>query len=586
MRPVATPGAGARFISTEDVSSLRRTRRYAVPRWMIERSAERRLAGDWRGALAVAGVDVAFDPAGVAASYGTAVASALVSDLRHLVPDLVRWHLPRFLGGRSTLDTDRTVVLAGYGDGSGLPLAPYLHLRTPAMADGPQRLTLGFGDLSGEYAPGVFAVRIEDWRVARYLWDARHTDGLRAAAGGGRGRIPFFHDDGTPLTSQELAASGDDAAGRAERVTLLHQEGKASEAFAAAGIEWEPAMPDSARSWRGMESEAILRRTAVDIARLDAAVRRATAVTGREQFLIANFWRGNVLLDLTDHSTGGRLRARVVESGRSAVPFPSLPEAAWRRLPDLDLLRAGAMQAHRLHPLVARALFPALEGPFGPPGPSLPRPVRVRCRGEWHEVAFRDGALSSPHTEEERQRESAMRAFGGAVAGCFAVEHSCATGTGRLPKDLRAQRRELFMRAQHGDTPGVLELLAAGIDLRVKDGRRRGLLHVLPLLDHEALLPRLLEAGLDLEARDSLDRTPLAVAVAELGSVALVRALLDAGARIDVVDSTELSLAQLVGRYRRKDLGFLRERVVAEHPGIGSEWYDRWIDTAEEDEEQ
>ncbi|MFJ2296464.1 ankyrin repeat domain-containing protein [Streptomyces sp. NPDC087894] len=586
MRPGATPGAGRRFLSAEDVSSLRRTRRYAVPRWMIERSAERRLAGDWRGALAVAKVDVTFDPAEVAASYGTAVASALVSDLRHLVPDLVRWHLPRVLGGRSTLDTDRVVVLAGYGDGTGgLPLAPYLHLRTSALFDGPQRLTLSFGGPSGEPSPGVFAARIEDWRVVRYLWDARHTEGLRAAAGGGGGRIPFFHEDGTPLTPQELAASVDDAAGRAERVTLLHQEGRVSDAFAAAGIDWDPAMPESARSWRGMDSEEILRSTAVDITRLETAVRRATAATGRERFLIANFWRGHIRLDVTDHSTGGRLRARVVESSRPAIA-PSLPEAAWRRLPDLDLLRVGAIQPRRLHPLVVRALFPALEGPFGPPGPSLPRPVRVRCRGEWHEVVFRGGALRSPHTEEERRRESAMRAFGGAVAGCFAVEHSVTSGTGRLPKGLRAQRRELFMRAQHGDTPGVLELLDAGVDLRVRDGRRRGLLHVLPLLDHGELLPRLLEAGLDLEARDSLERTPLAVAVSELGSVPLVEALLDAGSRIDVIDSTELSLAQLIRRYRRKDLGFLRERVIAEHPGIGSEWYERWAEHGEEDEEQ
>ncbi|MFI6121100.1 ankyrin repeat domain-containing protein [Streptomyces sp. NPDC051064] len=577
-------GPEKRFISTEDVAGLRRIRRYAVPRRLIEQATERRLAGDWRGALAVAGVDVAFDPAEAAATYGSVVAASLVSDLRHLVPDLVRWHLPRVLGGRSTIDTDRTVVLAGYG--AGLPMAPYLHLRTPPMADGPQRLALRFGAVPGETSPGVFAVRIEDWRSVRHLWDARHTDGLRAAVGGGGGRIPFFHDDGTPLTPEELAAPGDDAAARAERVTLLHQEGKVSEAFAAAGVDWDPSLPPSERSWRRVDAEEIVRRTAIDIPRLESAVRRATAVSGRERFLVANFYRGHVLLDLTDHSGGGRLRARVVESRRPAAEPPSLPEAAWRRLPDLDLLRIGAIPPGWLHPLVARALFPSLEGPFGPPGPSAPRPVRVRCRGEWHEVAFRDGALRSPHTEEERRRESAMRAFGGAVAGCFAAEHSVTSGTGRLPKGLREQRQELFQRAQHGDTPGVLEMLAAGVDLRVKDGRRRSLLHVLPLLDHETLLPRLLAAGLDLEAHDHIERTPLAVAVSERGSTALVRALLDAGARIDVTDATELSLAQMIRRYKRGELGFLRERVVAEHPGIGSAGYDKWIENAEEDEER
>ncbi|MFD9290331.1 ankyrin repeat domain-containing protein [Streptomyces sp. NPDC060030] len=581
MRPWPKDG----FLPPEEASSLRKVRRYAVPRGLIERATERRLAGDWRGALAAARVEPAFDLAEVTAAYGTAVAGALASDLLHLVPDLVHWHLPRVLAGRSTIATDRTVVLAGYGNGSGLPLAPYLYLLTPPMVDGPQRPVLRFGAVPGEETPGVFGAGTEDWRACRWLWDARHTDGLREAVGAAV-RVPFFRHDGTPLSTEELGA-GDDAAGRAERVTLLHQEGKVSEAFAAAGVEWDPVLPESTRSWRGLDIEDNVRRMTLDIPRLDPAVRRATAAGGGERFLVPMSWRISILLELTDHSTGGRLRARVVERETpGAASAARLPEAAWRRLPDLDLLRIGAMPPQWLHPLVARALFPAVEGPFGPPGPPAPRPVRVRCRGEWHEVVFRDGALRSPHTDEERQRESALRAFGGAVAGCFAVEHSCTSGTGRLPKELRAQVRELFLRAQHGDTPAVLEMLDAGVDLRVKDARQRGLLHVLPLLDHEALLPRLLEAGLDLEARDHMERTPLGVAVSEGGSPALVGALLDAGARIDVTDATELSLSQMIRRYRREDLAFLKERVETEHPGIGSEWYDEYVQESPEDEEQ
>ncbi|MFB8030768.1 ankyrin repeat domain-containing protein [Streptomyces sp. NPDC056465] len=580
-----------RFLTAEDASSLWQVRRYAVPRGMIERSAERRLAGDWRGALAAAGVDVDFDPAEVASAHGTAVAEALLPDLLHLVPDLVRWHLPRVLGGRSTLAPDRTVVLAGYAgyaghqEGSGLPHAPYLHLRTPPMVEGPQRLSLRFGAVPGESSPGLFPGGTEDWRSVRHLWDSRRTDGLRAAVGAG-GRIPFFHDDGTPLTQQELGASGDgDAAARAQRVTLLYERGEISEAFAAAGIEWDPTPPASERALYRMDPGAILRATAIDIPRLESAVRRATAAVGSERFLAAGHWRRHILLELTDHSAGGRLRATVVEAGSTdAAAF--LPEAAWRRPRDLDLLRAGVIPPRWLHPLVARALFPALEGPFGPPGPSLPAPVRVRCRGEWHEVVFRDGALRSPHTEEERQRESAMRAFGGAVAGCFAVEHSCTTGQGRLPKALRAQRKELFLHVQHGNTAGVLELLDAGVDVRVRNARRRGLLHALPLLDHEALLPRLLAAKLDLEARDHLDRTPLSVAVSEKGPLTLVRALLDAGARIDVTDAEGLSLDQLIHRYKREDLAFLQERLASEHPGIGADWYERWFRTRDGEDEQ
>jgi ankyrin repeat protein len=187
-----------------------------------------------------------------------------------------------------------------------------------------------------------------------------------------------------------------------------------------------------------------------------------------------------------------------------------------------------------------------------------------------------------PHSDEEQQRERALRAFGGAVAGCFAVEQTWTSGEGRLPKALRAQRNELFVRAQHGDTPGVLELLDAGVDPRVRDGSGRTLLHVLNLVDHEALLPRLLAEGLDLEARDLRERTPLFVAVNDLGSRKLVEALVAAGARLDVADQSELSLDQLVRRYKRSDLAFLRERVRAEHPDAGAEWWDEWMDEQEQ----
>ncbi|NEC04149.1 ankyrin repeat domain-containing protein, partial [Streptomyces sp. SID7909] len=161
---------------------------------------------------------------------------------------------------------------------------------------------------------------------------------------------------------------------------------------------------------------------------------------------------------------------------------------------------------------------------------------------------------------------------------------ACLTGTGRLPRALAAQRRDLFLRAQHGDTAGVVALLDAGVDPRVRDGGRRTLLHVLPLLDHTVLLPRLLAAGLDLEARDHRERTPLSAAVSGRGTAALVRDLLDAGARIDVTDQTELSLEQMIRKYRRTDLRFLAERVLKEHPDAGSEWWDEWDEDEDHDD--
>ncbi|MFE3288783.1 ankyrin repeat domain-containing protein, partial [Streptomyces sp. NPDC059233] len=188
-------------------------------------------------------------------------------------------------------------------------------------------------------------------------------------------------------------------------------------------------------------------------------------------------------------------------------------------------------------------------------------------------------------TPEEQQRERAMRAFGGAVSGCFAVQQTWATGEGRLPRALQAQRRELFLRVQHGDTPGVTALLDAGVDPRIRDARGRGLLHSLHLLDHEVLLPRLLKAGLDLEARDTNRRTPLLSAVHWGGSADLVRALVAAGSRIDVTEEMDLSLSQEIRRYKRKDLAFLGERVDAEFPDIGADWFDEHMEYREEDEE-
>ncbi|WP_217129007.1 ankyrin repeat domain-containing protein [Streptomyces sp. AC558_RSS880] len=573
----------------EEAASWRRVRRYAVPRRMIERATERRTAGDWRGACAAAGVDVDIDLPEVAEHCGDDVAAALADDLRHLVPDLVRWHLPRVLGGRTTLDTDRTVVLARYRPvraGEGPRSTPYLHLTTPAMLEGPQRITLRFRTVADEKSAGVFGSPTEDWRYARHLWDARHTAELRERCGGGTERPPFFHTDGRPRRTDELPTADPgpgDAAARAEWVTLLHQKGEVEAAFTAAGIEVDLTPPAGGPGWYRADPTELLGRLALDHTRLEREVRRLKDEGVGDRFLVVGDWRTRILLEPT--ATG--LGVRAVDRGEAkGVPF--LAGALWRRLPDLDLLHVGGVEPEHLHPLVREALFPDLrvaDGTGGPPGPAVPEPVRVRCRGEWHEVGFRPGGLlRMPHSDEEQQRERALRAFGGAVAGCFAVEQTWASGDGRLPKALRAQRQDLFLRAQHGDTHGVLHLLDAGVDPRVRDASGRSLLHVLHLLDHEPLLPRLLAAGLDLEARDQRDRTPLFVAVNDGGSRALVEALLAAGARIDVEDQMELSLAQVIRRYKRSDLAFLRKRVREEHPGLGADWWDEYMDRNEQEE--
>ncbi|MFF3415971.1 ankyrin repeat domain-containing protein [Streptomyces sp. NPDC002698] len=572
-----------RCFPADEASSRRRIRRYAVPRWMIERATASRLAGDWRGACAAANVDITFGLSEVADHCGDDVATALEDDLRHFAPDLLRWHLPRLLGGRTTLATDRTVVLARYrpkaADENRLT-TPYLHITTPAMVEGPQRIALRFSTVENERAAGVFEPDTEDWRSARHLWDTRHTAELLERCGGGTDRPPFFHADATPRGTDELPTAhpgAGDPAALAEWATLLHQKGETQAALAAVGIETDLTRPQNPRRSQAALEE-LLGGIALDHTRLEPEIRRQVAEGVGDRFVIAAHWRTHVLLEPAE---SGGLLVRAVDR-EEAKGHPLLAEALWRRLPDLDLMRARGIAAEQLHPLVREALFPALPvpaAPAGPPGPTLPEPVRIRCRGEWHEVAFRPGGLlDMPHSDEEQQRERALRAFGGAVAGCFAVEQTWTSGEGRLPKALRAQRNELFLRAQHGDTPGVLELLDAGVDPRVRDPRGRSLLHLLNLLDHEPLLPRLLAAGLDLEARDQRERTPLYVAVNDLGSKALVEALVAAGARLDVVDESDLSLAQTARRYKRRDLVFLQKRVQAEHPGVGAEWWDEWME--------
>ncbi|MEV1244574.1 ankyrin repeat domain-containing protein [Nonomuraea sp. NPDC049750] len=540
----------------DEASSRRRILRYAVPRWMIERATERRLDGDWRGACAAANVDVAFDLAGIAREHGGAVAVAVEDDLRHFAPDLLRWHLPRVLEGRTTIRTGQTVTLGGYlGADKALH---YLDVTTPSMVDGPQRLLLCFGRIDHVFSSGGHR-RVHNWTMLRHLWDVRHSGALLERHGGGD-RPPFFNADGTRRAAEELPTADPgpaDPPTRAEWVTLLHERGEVEAAFAAAGLALDPS--PLKRRWGLLDPLPVLEKLPLALTRLEPEIRLLIREGFGRRFQIPHSYYS---LLLESSRWVGELRIRITDP-EEISGTPVLPEACWRRLPDLDVLRHGDADPDRLHPLVRDALFPLRADPadpVGPPDPRLPSRVRVRCRGEWHEVSFQDGALRVPHSADEQRREQAMRAFGGAVAGCFAVAQAVSSGKGRLPKALREQRRELYTRAQHGDTPGVLRLLDAGVDPRFRDGRRRTLLHALIHLDHEVLLPRLLAAGVDLEAEDHNRRTALHVAVGDNGSVALVRALLAAGANPDVTDDEGRSLPQLIRSYKRTDLDFLLDR--------------------------
>jgi hypothetical protein len=577
---------------------------------MIEQATERRLDGDWRGACAAAGVDVAFDLAGVADEHGDAVAAALEKDLLHFAPDLLRWHLPRLSRGRTTIIPDQVIVLGRPGAAPDTRRPRALFVRTPRwMVNGPQRLTLDFGHAWAGHIYLETDVRycafwrnvLQDWSTARHLWDARHAGELRERSGGDATRAPFFEADGFPRAALPAAEPGPgDAAAHTEWVTLLHERGRVEAAFAAAGIGLDTATLEVEPyfSVKDVDPLAVFARMPLALTRLEPEIRRLADRSGKNRFWIPYTQYACILFE----AGAAEVRARVMgfEVGRDPEDAEVLPEACWRRLPDLDLLRDGDTPPERLHPLVRAALFPgraAADGPIGPPGPEHPAPVRVRCRDTWHEVSSRDGVLHIPHSQEERRRESSLKALGGAIAGCFAVREAWTSGIGRLPKALRDQRRELFSRVEHGDTPGVIALLDAGLDALVRDGRRRTLLHLLHLLDidagvrvgrperrellhrphlldREGLLARLLAAGLDIDARDAEGRTPLFSAICGHGSPALIQALLAAGARIDLkgeIHGEEVSLYRLIELLGRADLDFLVERIEREHPELTEE---------------
>ncbi|GAA3953381.1 hypothetical protein GCM10023085_39780 [Actinomadura viridis] len=521
-----------------------RARRYGVPRWRIERATERRLAGDWRGACDAAGVGVAFDLAVVAARYGAAVAEALEDDLRHLAPDLLRWHVEQ---------DAHLYVLAAYGDA-------HLHLLSSAGA------RLGFGRPEARHA----------FVAPRHVWDVRRAGELLDRHGG-LGRAPFFRADGTPVRGAGRGA-GDDPIGLAERATLLHERGEVEAAFAAVGLDLR-----LHERFRDQERSA-LALTPLALHRIEPELRRLARAGAGRRFLIRHHLRptlsspvrmdmGVVILAVELPEDGGGPRVTYVRSaadvGTRPGKTPDLPALFWQRSPDLDLVRAGRLTPEELHPLVRKALFPArpaADGPVGPPDPEGPPVARVRCRGEWHEVAFRNGRLHTWHDEHEWRRERALRALGGAVRGCFAVREEWA-GPGTLPRALREQRRELFARVGRGDTQGVLRLLDLGYDPHTRDGEQRSLLHFLHRLDHEELLPRLLEAGVDIEARDGHGRTPLLAAVDDGARASAVRALLDAGARVDARGTGPLhpyTVLDAIDLRKRTDLDFLRERLKAE----------------------
>ncbi|MFC9247989.1 hypothetical protein ACFT7S_29405 [Streptomyces sp. NPDC057136] len=381
-----------------------RVREFAVPPSMIETATARRSAGDWAGACAAAGVDVDLSLRAVARTHGQELMARLRADLRQLAPDLLRWHLPR-IAPHGMLRPGLTLALARY-DGAGHDGAHPVHLvvRTPpAWADAGQRISLALWDGSRSEAgtrrhPHPHPNQRFRLDLHRHLWDARRTDELRVRSGADR--PPEDRPDLAELVPPGRHCAVDRWAAEAE--LLLRSEGQSTGTV-------------------------------------------AVRFGGRHQ----------LLLDLVGDPDGlGPPRVRVSPAADGDVPTPPvLPDAATWVLPDLELLRSGAIGAGRLHPLVASALVPGHEPSAPSQAPDRAgQPHLVDCRGDQHRIGLVDGVLAPlDHDPAEVRREELLVALTGTPLPCLqAIDEAH-----RRPDCLAGVRDRL----DHGDIAGALAVV-------------------------------------------------------------------------------------------------------------------------------
>ncbi|MFH9396652.1 hypothetical protein [Streptomyces sp. NPDC017413] len=393
-----------------------RVREFAVPAPMIETATARREAGDWAGACAAAGVDIDFRLRSVVRGHGSELAARIRADLRHLAPDLLRWHMPR-IAPHGLLRPGLTIELARYDpperDG---PRPLHLVVRTPpAWADAGQRISLALWDGShtepgARRHPHPRPNRRFRLDLHRHLWDARRADELRIRCG---------LDD---LPSAEAAEAVDPE-------------------------PWGAVPPD--------------RRCAVDRWAAEAAILLRAEGQGPGRAVSVRLGgRRRLLLRLEAGADGrGTPVARVAEAAPDpgASTPPVLPDAATWVLPDLDLLRTGEIEAGQLHPLVARALVPGLP----PPAPTSARPDGgdrtgasrlVECRGAQHRIGLVEGVLAPlDHDPAEVRREELLVALTGTPLPCLqAIDEAH-----RRPDCLTGVRERL----DHGDIAGALAVV-------------------------------------------------------------------------------------------------------------------------------
>ncbi|WP_210570187.1 hypothetical protein [Streptomyces sp. GESEQ-4] len=418
-----------------------RVREYAVPPSMIETATARRAVGDWAGACAAVRIDVDLDLHAVRARHGIDLVTRLRADLRRLAPDLLRWHMPR-IAPDGRLRPGLTICLARYRSSGATPVQ--LVVRTPpAWADAGQRMSLAVWEGSGTGSPGPHPhphphphpdrrFRLD---LHRHLWDAGVSGELTRRCGAGGASFTVLPDRRNP-------------AGRAELPDRLHLPGRAEPPDRLHPPGWAE-LPDRSAVHEGPWAVARWAAEAESLLRADGLPRGA--------FTVRLGARRHAVFELVapDDSHAPTLRPlREAVTPQEVAALPVLPEVAARVLPDLELLRAGLVTAERLHPLVASALEASGSVPVpGPaPGPDPRDPHRVRCRGEVHRIALRDGVLTAiDHDPAQLRREELLVALGGPPLPCLRAIDA----VHRDPEALPAVRERLG----HGDVAGALAVV-------------------------------------------------------------------------------------------------------------------------------
>ncbi|MET7485685.1 hypothetical protein [Streptomyces sp. NPDC005538] len=396
-----------------------RVREFAVPPSMIETATARRRAGDWAGACAAAGVDLDLDLRSVTRAHGRELAARLRADLRRLAPDLLRWHLPR-VAPDGLLRPGLTLTLARYGDDG--PRPPHLVARTPpAWADGGQRISLALWDGTRREAadrrhPHPRPSRRFRLDLHRHLWDADRSGELRARSGADR-----------------PSADG------------------------------PPRVPDL------LETVPEARHCAVDRWADEVAI--LLRAEGRTDGTVTMRFGARHRFALTLDPGADTLRIAPEPTDGSTAALPVLPDAATWVPPDLELLRTGAIEPSRLHPLVAAALTPDRPRPHGSartPDRAPGQPHLVDCRGARHRIGLVDGVLAPlDHDPAELRREELLVALTGTPLPCLqAIDEAH-----RRPDCLTGVRERLI----HGDTAGALAVVEGllGPDAMLRGGALR-----------------------------------------------------------------------------------------------------------------